>query len=128
MTTVRVLSAVSLGDEAVIASVELDGALIVDRVRVEPSPYSGRLIAKPPRRPNGSPLLAWSESVASEVAAAILADMPAGTVAVLSDPLPFTDPEADVHECPIDPSHDWLRCSCDPASALAAWEARGDAA
>lgn len=126
MTAVRVVSAYRDG-EATIATVELDNALTVSGVRVEASPYTGRPVANPPRRRNGSRILGWSEYTADAIAAAVLGALPAETVAVVEE-LPFTDAEpVDTDTCPLCAGR-WLTCGCDPAAALAAWEEAGGAA
>jgi len=86
MTTVRIISAAQLGDSAV-ATVVLDEVVTVTGVRVIESPYTGRTIAEPPRRPHGDHrlVLAWSDAVAIEVAAAIGRALEGGTVAMVGE-------------------------------------------
>jgi hypothetical protein len=118
MTAVRVLSAYQQGD-TVAATVQLDGALTLTGVTLTDSAYSGRMVARPPRRLSGRPLLTWSDAVAAEVAAAILAALPGQTVAVADDEaLPFAEPEPPCPAC----GGDWLKCGCDPDVADAAYQ------
>jgi hypothetical protein len=121
MTAVRVLSAYVMG-ETTVASVELDGAVTVTGVRLEDSPYTGRVIAIPPRRGTGDgrPVLSWSDAVAGEVAAAIIAALPSETVAVLED-----EPDPDPDVCPACGGR-WTSCGCSMEAADRAYS--GEAA
>lgn len=118
MTTVTVLSAIRLEDGLIRGDVVVDNLLTVRGVTVEESIFGGA-VALRPRRAQGDQrrVLAWSETVGAEVARAILAALPAETVAVLAD-----DPEDICPAC----GGLWVSCGCTLEDADAAYA--GDAA